>query len=128
MTAADQMLHPAENHVIAYAYPASEAAHRAGFAGSGCFYLEAGGSLRGFNTYGESLGEAVVRGSAPARFSLDHPLNRHSCPRWSAIDEPLTAQGPHTDLVWGLCRFRGEIDRACFNPDYTAPAGASPFG
>ena len=60
-------------HTITYGYPSSENARRVGRGAQGAYCLAVEQEITGHASYDAAL--AAVRGTAPSRWSMDHPLN-----------------------------------------------------
>lgn len=65
-----------QEHEIGYAYPTSTSAekHRAP---GGCWTLKIGGKETAHASYELALQAAAAAGTAPIRWSVDHPKNAH---------------------------------------------------
>jgi hypothetical protein len=64
-----------EEHTISYAYPSSSSAARLGRGKTGCYVLEVGGKAQANDSYADAVVQAQAQGTAPSRWSMDHPLN-----------------------------------------------------
>jgi hypothetical protein len=62
-------------HKIGYAYASSINAKRVGRSREGAYCLEAHGQISGYEAFSQALAAAARRGTQPARWSMDHPLN-----------------------------------------------------
>lgn len=67
----------AGHHRISYAYPTSTNATRVGRAKEGAFIVYTDSKLEGFDTREDALTHARSLGTAPDRWSMDHPANAH---------------------------------------------------
>lgn len=70
----------AAEHEISYAYPTSPNAAKAGFAQTGCFVYQSGEAFHGLSTFGDAKTFALIAGTTPGRWSLDHPKNARMIP------------------------------------------------
>lgn len=86
---------PAE-HVISYAYPSSELAHRLGRGSPGCFVLVVAGQASPAATYAEAKAVADKLGTTPGRWSIDHPAN-------ASFIRPPASQAPRPVSDDDLC-------------------------
>lgn len=77
----------ANTHTLSYAYPTSRAASEKGMAQCGCFLLEVGGQVRSFESLAMGMQCTVARGTAPSRWSIDHPLNQSFFPNFNFRQE-----------------------------------------
>lgn len=66
---------PSNQHQIGYAYPSSPIACSLKRAATGCHYVQTSVELTGHDTYAEALATAAAHGTAPHRWSMDHPAN-----------------------------------------------------
>lgn len=67
---------PAEGeHLIAYAYPSSPLACRLKRGNAGCYVVQTVSQQTPLATYPAALELAQSLGTAPQRWSMDHPLN-----------------------------------------------------
>lgn len=62
-------------HTICYAYPSSDLATRMKRARSGCYVVQTSSGQVPCSSYLEALMKARAQGTAPSRWSIDHPLN-----------------------------------------------------
>lgn len=65
-------------HYILYAYPGSSMAIRHGFAETGCYSLESNLMKTYYPTYESVVEAALLLGTKPERYSMDHPLEIQS--------------------------------------------------
>lgn len=99
---------PAE-HVISYAYPSSELAHRLGRSSSGCFVLEVARQVSPAATYAEARAVTDKLGTTPGRWSIDHPANA-SFNRRPASQAPRSVSDDDLCARCQQCDFRpGEM-------------------
>jgi len=66
---------PSVQHKIGYAYPSSPIACSLKRAAAGCYYVETSVELTAHDTYWQALETAAAHGTAPHRWSMDHPAN-----------------------------------------------------
>lgn len=62
-------------HLIAYAYPSSPRACRLKHGKAGCYVVQTASQETPLATYPDALALAQRLGTAPQRWSMDHPLN-----------------------------------------------------
>lgn len=60
-------------HVIAYAYPTSEASRELGCERTGCYTLQAKGKATAHKTFNQAVRAAEELGTTPGPWSMDHP-------------------------------------------------------
>ena len=60
-------------HCIAYAYPSSDSAQRMGRGSVGCYMARSPAGETAHDTYAAALASVHGMGTAPNRWSMDHP-------------------------------------------------------
>lgn len=64
-------------HTISYAYPSSPRAEQLGMGRSGCHVIETANVMKGYSNLQAAVDDAKKGGTAPTRWSIDHPENSH---------------------------------------------------
>jgi len=65
----------AGEHLIAYAYPSSPRASRLNRGRTGCYVVQTASGEVAVASFDEALQRVKPQGTAPQRWSMDHPLN-----------------------------------------------------
>jgi hypothetical protein len=67
-------------HVISYAYPSSPHAEALGQGQRGCYVVRVVGDTVAHATYCACIAHVESLGTAPGRWSMDHPAHAHTLP------------------------------------------------
>jgi hypothetical protein len=70
-------VHEEGEHTICYAYRSSPKAEQLGMGLSGCHVVETKHLIKGYPSLQVALDAAKAAGTAPTRWSIDHPKNSH---------------------------------------------------